>query len=152
MESVKEVLERLFSKRGLEAGMRKYKAFLLWDQVVGKQIALISRPQKIRAKTFIVTIAEPVWVNHLQLYEETIRKRLNEMIGENVIEKVRFTFGEVKGKENFTEEEEESLSPSREFSPEEWGELEEELQTIHDRELRESLKSVMRRLCFRATE
>jgi len=151
MESVKEVLERLFNKRGLEAGIRRYKAFLAWDQVVGKEIALVSRPQKIRAKTFIVTVAEPVWVSHLQFYEETIRKRLNEMIGENAIEKVRFTFGEVKERETAAEEEE-PLSSSHPLSPEEWRDVEKELQTIHDLELRESLKHVMKQWYVRAIE
>ena len=60
-----------------------------WDRVVGGEIAKNAKPQQLRAGVLWVEASHPLWASEMQYRGETIRQKLNEAIGEELIKEIR---------------------------------------------------------------
>ena len=67
----------LLASLGLEERLQQYRALLLWDEVVGPQIAARTRPEKIRDGVLEVCVDQPTWMQQLQLLKPQILAKLN---------------------------------------------------------------------------
>lgn len=84
-EAVGAVIRQLFQERGLEARLRRYKTWQVWEKVVGPQIAARARPARMRDDILEIRVDHPVWMQQLQLMKPKIIARLNAAIGEPLI-------------------------------------------------------------------
>jgi hypothetical protein len=94
------LLRDLFSRRGMEEKMREYRAWKVWGEVVGAQIAARARPVRIRADILEVAVDHPIWMQQLHLLKPDILSRLNQRLGGEVFRDIfwkrgRFTPHEV---------------------------------------------------------
>ena len=61
-----------------------------WAIAVGEQLAAVATPVSERAGTLTIECAEAVWVQELDLMQESILQRLREAVGEQAPQALRF--------------------------------------------------------------
>jgi hypothetical protein len=83
-----ELLEKLLKGFGLDLRLQQYRALVIWDDVVGPQIAAHARPHKIRGSVLEVCVDQPAWMQQLQLMKPQILKKLNTQLGEAEIKEI----------------------------------------------------------------
>lgn len=74
------LIEKMLKERGFEGKLREYRAWQVWDDVVGPQIALRARPIRIRDGVLEVRVDQPVWMQQLQLMKPKLLARLNDRL------------------------------------------------------------------------
>jgi hypothetical protein len=62
----------------------------IWQEAVGAEIAANARPVQLRSGRLVVTTSSSAWAQTLHLMSETVKARLNERLGEQVVERVVF--------------------------------------------------------------
>ncbi len=87
-EAVSELLKSLLGKKGLDQRLPRYQAWLVWDKIVGEQIAKRARPLRIREKILEVRVDHPVWMQQLQMLKPQILKKLHEQLPDCDIEDI----------------------------------------------------------------
>ena len=90
-----ELLEKLLQNYGLDKKLQQYRALVIWDEVVGPQIAARARPSKIRGSVLEVCVDQPAWMQQLQLMKPQILRKLNEQLGEGEIKEIFLKRGKV---------------------------------------------------------
>jgi hypothetical protein len=63
---------------------------LVWSEAVGKEVAANSEPVHLQRGRLIVAASSSVWAQTLQFMEETIKSRVNERLGNLVVEHIQF--------------------------------------------------------------
>ena len=69
---------------------RFFQAKRDWSQIIGKQIAKYSYIKDVDKNCVIIGVLNPVWMNQLFMYSQEIQKKLNDYIGEDFVQSVRF--------------------------------------------------------------
>ncbi len=75
------ILQGLLLQRGMSERLREYRAWQVWNEVVGPQIAAHAQPCGIRDGVLEVKVDQPVWMQQLQLLKPKLLARLNECLG-----------------------------------------------------------------------
>ena len=88
--SLGEGLQKAIARLGIENKLREHRVLLLWPQVVGARVAGVTRADLVRRGELLVAVTQDVWRHRLIFERETIRKRLNEAVGAEVIRSIRF--------------------------------------------------------------
>lgn len=73
-----ELLEKLLHSFGLDKRLQQYSALVIWDEVVGAQIAAHARPHKLRGAVLEVCVDQPAWMQQLQLMKPQLLQKLND--------------------------------------------------------------------------
>lgn len=71
------LLKQVFGQAGIEDQISRHQAWLIWDQLVGKQIAARARPQRLRRGVLEVRVDHPVWMQQLHLLKPQILRKIN---------------------------------------------------------------------------
>ncbi len=79
-EKVGSLLKQLLGQPGLGEQLTRHQAWLIWDQLVGKQIAAHARPLKLRKGVLEVQVDHPVWMQQLQLLKPQILQKITAQI------------------------------------------------------------------------
>lgn len=90
MKTIGTILDKALKSFGLEGKMRHYKAFEIWDEAVGEQIAKVATPYDIKGKTLFVKVRDAVWMRQLMFLEGALRDKLNSVSGGEVVNKIVF--------------------------------------------------------------
>jgi predicted nucleic acid-binding Zn ribbon protein len=61
-----------------------------WVEVVGEQIAAVSTPVSERGGDVLVTCADSVWAQELDLMQEQLLQRLGDRLGDQAPQSLRF--------------------------------------------------------------
>ena len=77
-----DLLDSLLQGWGLNERLQQYRAVLIWDEVVGAQIAARTRPERIRDGVLEVCVDQPVWMQQLQLLKPQLLAKLNAQLGD----------------------------------------------------------------------
>jgi hypothetical protein len=86
----------ILKKRGIAERMEDYRAWLVWDQVVGPQIAARARPLRLREGVLEVRVDQPVWMQQLQLMKPQILTRLAKRLGRDTIRDIYLRRGRIE--------------------------------------------------------
>lgn len=92
-----DLIEKLFKGLGLADRIQQYRALIIWEEVVGPQIAARTRPVKIRENILEVNVDQPAWMQQLQLMKPKILAGLNTQLGKGTIKDLYLKLGKVKG-------------------------------------------------------
>ena len=79
-ESVGLLLNQVLGNQGLADRLSRYQAWLIWDKLVGEQIANRARPLRFRQGILEVQVDHPVWMQQLQLLKPKILEKLNQQL------------------------------------------------------------------------
>lgn len=89
------VLSQAIKDLNLERQLDQQKIWEVWEEAVGKTIAQVAQPDRVRFRTLFVRVTDSVWLHHLASLQGLILKKVNRKIGRKVIEKIYFRLGEV---------------------------------------------------------
>lgn len=67
----------------------------IWDNVVGEVIAGNARPDAFKGKLLLVNVTSSTWVHQLQFLKKDIITKLNEALGQALVEDIRFKIGPI---------------------------------------------------------
>ena len=79
------VLERTLKRLGLTQGIHTHRAFEIWDDAVGPQVALHAQPDRISNRVMRVRVDHNTWLQQLAYMKTLILSRLNEQLGEGTL-------------------------------------------------------------------
>lgn len=85
-----QVLREYIREMNLDRKLKEVDVVQSWEKVLGKTIAAYTRNVWLSKKILYVEISSPVVKNELMMMRETIRQRLNELAGEEMVEKIVF--------------------------------------------------------------
>jgi len=136
------ILQQLLNAQGMERKMREYRAWEVWEKVVGPQIAGHARPLRLREGVLEVRVDHPTWMQQLRLMAPEILQKLNRALGEELIRELYWRRGTLK-----TEEQIVSMPPPAKslpkLTPAEANKVTETTASLPDVELQSSLKSLL---------
>lgn len=92
---ISSLLEKILIDKGLDKKLQQYRAWTIWDDVVGPQIAQYAQPLRIRESILEVRVAHATWMQQLQLLKPKILKELNTRLGENSLVDIYWKRGEI---------------------------------------------------------
>jgi len=89
--AVKGALHRL----NLDARMREYAVWGVWDKAVGDAIANQAQPAFVRGGILFVKCSSSAWMQQLHFMKDKIRDELNRLLGKEMVKEIRFQIGAV---------------------------------------------------------
>jgi hypothetical protein len=95
MKTIKSIIEDVFRKQNLESKLRDYHVFDYWEEVVGTRVARHTRPKRFQDRILWVVVDSTVWMQQLAFLEGKIREKLNQAVGSQTVERIRFQIGEL---------------------------------------------------------
>ena len=139
IERLGEILGKSLQRLNLEGRLTEYSVWPIWNEIVGPTIARNAQPEKIRHGTLFVKVTAPTWMQQLQYMKEMIAEKLNQRVGKEVVKNIFFVVGKVEVDEPPPKAEEPS-APARPQPGSESMPAEEQLRSIRDPEIRQSLQ------------
>lgn len=67
----------------------------LWDNAVGDVIAKNARPEAFKGRLLLVHVNSPPWMHQLQFLKKDIIKKINNALGKNLVQDIKFKIGPV---------------------------------------------------------
>jgi len=64
-----------------------------WDETVGETIAQNARPSAFKGRLLYVEVTSSPWIHQLQFLKKDIIGRLNQVVGKQVINDIKFKIG-----------------------------------------------------------
>jgi len=116
-----------------------------WIDIVGPQLAAVSKPAGFKRKVVTVWVSEPVWMDTMLYMERRIIIKLNALFASPVVTKVKIIHKSgfnVGGSENTTAEDKEDDKDSP-LSDSEIKKIDSAIAGLPDSQLRSSFKRVM---------
>lgn len=108
-----------------------------WGQIVGSDLARVTAPHSIKAKTLNVTVVHQAWAHQLQFLTPSILNKLRGLCPDAEIRDLHFRIGEVETTEP-------QWAPSKETKPVRLSErMEMTLRAVEDDDLRSSIRKAM---------
>ena len=135
-----DILSGYLNQPGLRSKMREQRILDAWDRVVGKAIAEVSQPARVRNRILQVRVINSVWMQELQFHKPFMIQKLNEFLGDPAVQDLRFVLGEREEKIPLRRENEEGGRKAfRDLAQEERERIEKEVSRLPDQEIREVL-------------
>lgn len=75
------VLKAALHRFGLDQEIERYRFVLHWQEIVGEEIAKLSRPESLRNGHLRVSVPSSVWAQELSFYKPVIINRLRKFLG-----------------------------------------------------------------------
>lgn len=89
-QRIGSILPQVLKKFELKKGIEQHKALLIWNQVVGKEIASHTRPGWINYGILWVIVDDPIWHQELEFLKYQIRERINEHLESTKLRGIKF--------------------------------------------------------------
>lgn len=90
MSPLGAVLDALLRSLGIEQQVEQYKIFDAWNEVVGEQVAKVSKPERIRNGTLIVSVTNAPWRAELTFRKKEILEKIRATLNSNSITDIIF--------------------------------------------------------------
>ena len=84
-DAIRQVIDSL----GLAEKLREQRVLSLWEKIVGKDIAAVTRVEGFRWGQLSVSVQNPIQSDSLRYQCETIRQNLNREVGGDVVKTIR---------------------------------------------------------------
>lgn len=145
---VRGILKQLFADQGIAEQITRHQAWLIWDQLVGPQIAARARPQRLRRGTLEIQVDHPVWMQQLQMMKPQILQKIAARIPAAGITDLYLRLARTPQSRNIPSQNTTSSAPTRQAPPltaaeREW--IEDQLKRIDDPQLKEKLRRLLTR-------
>ena len=82
-----------------ETDVELMQVWQVWDEMVGNVIAQNARPAAFKGRLLLVHVSSSTWIHQLQFLKKEIIAKLNQALGQTLIEDLRFKIGSL-GKDN----------------------------------------------------
>lgn len=140
-QPIHSVLESTLKSLEIDVPIKTYSIIGAWKEIVGETIADHTQPRRISHQILFIEVIHPTWMQQLQFLKSDLLKRVNNFLGEPLIQDIRFRLGKI------------SQKPPKPFKPDPWRRekldeakkerIEELLQKVKDEEIRRTMKKVL---------
>jgi hypothetical protein len=134
--AVKGALHRL----NLDAKMKGYAAWGVWDKAVGETIAQQAQPAFMRGGVLFVKCSSSAWMQQLQFMKGKICEQLNRLLGKDVIKDIRFQMGMI---DRLSQGDASAKNQEVVLDAAEQARIDEALRPLADPEMREIARRIM---------
>lgn len=69
----------------------------IWDQAVGKPIAMNAKPDSFKDGTLVVNVSSSTWIHQLSFLEKEMIRNLNRHLNQPLVGRIRFKIGRILG-------------------------------------------------------
>lgn len=87
------VLGEVLKKCRRETDVELVQVWQIWDEMVGKVIAQNARPAAFKGRLLLVHVSSSTWIHQLQFLKKEIIAKLNQALGQTLIEDLKFKIG-----------------------------------------------------------
>jgi predicted nucleic acid-binding Zn ribbon protein len=91
---VGSVLRGVLEKHGVDKQIERLGVLDLWPEIVGRQLAEVTRVRGVDDATLFVEVRSSAWLAELSMMKEVFLGRVNERLGEAPIERIVFVLAE----------------------------------------------------------
>lgn len=91
IESLKDILLRNLREQGLETPLMQKRLVEAWSEVAGPVVARYTLNTYIYNQTLFVRLSNPALRSDLSMMRGELVKKLNDVVGEQVITDIRFS-------------------------------------------------------------
>jgi hypothetical protein len=95
IDRVGDVLSHSLKRLDLSSRLDEYGVWPIWNDIVGKTIAVNAQPEKIRNGTLFVKVTSPVWMQQLQFMKQMIAEKLNQRLKREIVKNIFFVVGRI---------------------------------------------------------
>ena len=88
---MRELINDICYRWGIEKKVKEYTAMCKWRQVVGEKIASEAQPTGVKSGKLFVKVDNASWRNELIFMKRAIIDKINESIGSYVIKDIVFS-------------------------------------------------------------
>ncbi len=143
-ERVGNLIKQIYGNTDFGLQLSRHQAWLIWDQLVGEQIAARARPLRLRNSILEVQVDHPVWMQQLQMLKPQILKKINERIPQAAITDIylRQTTRKAYQAPTAKKKAEKPAWLNTQLSSSELQHIERELDKISDPELKEEMRAL----------
>ena len=82
-----------YKKRCIACGRCTTHCDEIWNQIVGESVSKNAQPSAFKGRLLLVEVNSSVWMHQLQFLKEDIIRKINETMGEEVVEDIKFKIG-----------------------------------------------------------
>jgi predicted nucleic acid-binding Zn ribbon protein len=140
------LLKELFQRKKWQLTLDRHKIFAIWEEIVGTHIAAHAMPDCIRGEVLWLTVTDSVWMQHLHLEKMTLLANINERLGEQGLQDIRFRLDTKLARRPPADAASKSRPAGEQARPDDVSRFEELIQPLQD----EELKATMRRLWLKS--
>ncbi|ULH15685.1 DciA family protein [Deinococcus sp. KNUC1210] len=90
---MRALLGATLKNRGLRLGVSRARSVLLWPQVVGPELARLTRPRNQHGSTLFIEARDSAQAHHLSMQRHHFLAKLQQMMGDESVTELRFVVG-----------------------------------------------------------
>jgi len=83
-------LKQILKKSGMDKKLREQRILDDWMQLVGDNVAKVSKPERITDKVLFVRVKSMTWRTELLFQQKAILQRIAEHVGKDIVNDIRF--------------------------------------------------------------
>ncbi len=95
LEGIGGIAQRVLKKYRRESVGELAGIWDLWESIVGGAVADNTMPAAFKGKLLIVHVSSSVWVHHLQFLKKDLINSINQALGKNLVNDIKFRIGPV---------------------------------------------------------
>ncbi len=88
-----EILNQVVNSVRSESDSQLTKVWEIWSEAVGQTIAANAQPAAFKGDLLLVNVTSSPWLHQLQFLKKEIINKLNQNLGKNLINDIRFKIG-----------------------------------------------------------
>lgn len=90
MKKVGPLIETILKKNNLWNGYQQYLVVVHWSDIVGAELAEVTRAESITKGVLKVLVKDSVWSYHLSMLKPKLIGKLNERVGKGIVKDIFF--------------------------------------------------------------
>ncbi len=90
------VLAQVLEKHGVRRQVQRMGVLELWPEIVGEQLAKVTRAKGLDDATLFVEVRSSAWLMELSMMKDDFLERVNERLGDVALERIVFVLAETE--------------------------------------------------------
>ena len=91
--ALSELLETLLDSTQINRNIDILRLWDAWATAAGPEFSKVTKPAVFKDNLLLVHVKSAAWLHQLQFQEEELRRNLNQYLGDNRIDQIRFKIG-----------------------------------------------------------
>ena len=92
---ISDILNSALGKYRPAKDTQMTKIWDLWDNAVGKPIAMNAKPDSFKDGILFVNVSSSSWIHQLKFLEKEMILNINKQLGKTVVKQLRFKIGKI---------------------------------------------------------
>lgn len=92
---ISDILNTAFSKYRPARDSHMTQIWEIWDQAVGKPIAMNAKPDSFKEGILKVNVSSSAWIHQLKFLEKEMIQNINKQLDQAIVKQIRFKIGKI---------------------------------------------------------